>query len=110
MIFLKCIEGLEIVDKQIKKGRWQVTLSDRNGRRGKMAHYEYIWLKGNPSFRAIPPGYLIHHLDLDPLNDDVSNLALMFRHHHWAYHLKHKNVVGIRLEFLKKDLALGRVG
>lgn len=48
----------------------------------------YVWLKGNPSFKSIPKGYVIHHLDYDPTNDDLSNLALMCKPHHSAHHLK----------------------
>lgn len=52
----------------------------------------YVWLKGNPSFSEIPKGYLIHHLDHDQTNDDISNLVLMCRPHHSAHHLKQGKV------------------
>lgn len=52
----------------------------------------YVWLKGNPGFEEIPRGYVIHHLDYDPTNDDISNLVLMCRPHHSAHHLKQNRV------------------
>jgi len=55
-----------------------------------LPHANYIWIKGNPSFGGIPKGYVIHHLDHDQLNDDISNLVMMYKHHHVAYHLKQK--------------------
>ena len=53
-----------------------------------MARSIYNWLLGNLQFEDLPPGYCVHHLDLDKLNDDVSNLALMKKPHHMAYHSK----------------------
>lgn len=50
------------------------------------AHYN--WLLGNPQFEDVPPGYCVHHLDLDELNDDISNLVIMKLNHHNAYHFK----------------------
>jgi hypothetical protein len=91
MIFLRSIDGYEIESRQIRDGRWQVFLVNKEGLKGKMANANYVWLMGNPSFKSIPKDYLIHHLDLNPLNDDISNLALMFRLHHMAYHFKIKN-------------------
>ncbi len=86
------IEDLEewtIEKKFIKRNRWFVQIS-LNGRTKTVPHANYVWLKYNPTFKAIPENYVIHHLDRDSLNDDLSNLALMARPHHSAYHLKHK--------------------
>ena len=86
------IEDLEdwIIEKKfIRKDRWFVQIS-LNDRTKTVPHANYVWLKYNPTFKAIPENYVIHHLDLDPLNDDLSNLALMARPHHSAYHLKYK--------------------
>lgn len=49
---------------------------------------QYNWLIGNPTFQTIPQGYVIHHLDSDKLNDDVSNLVLMLKSYHLSYHAK----------------------
>lgn len=64
----------------------------------------YTWLMGNPAFEDIPKGYVIHHLDGNELNDDISNLVLMQKHHHAAYHFKQKVLmpkVHIRKDFLE---------
>ncbi len=82
---------MEIISKFIRKGR-MYAVTEENGRRLTMPLANCVWLNGNPSFKSIPKGYVIHHLDLDPLNDDISNLALMYKFHHIAYHWKHKNV------------------
>jgi hypothetical protein len=79
---------MEIINKFIRRNRMYVTLTD-GFKNETMAHSVYVWRKGNPSFRGIPKGYVIHHLDHDQLNDDISNLVLMYKHHHVAYHLKH---------------------
>lgn len=34
----------------------------------------------------IPPGYIVHHVDHDKRNNDLSNLALMSRQEHSAHH------------------------
>jgi hypothetical protein len=94
------IHDLDVLSKTFRKDRWEVTL--KNGsQRITMANANYIWLLYNPSFEEIPPGYLVHHLDHDPTNDDPSNLALMQRYHHIAYHMKQKKV---ETKIILKDL------
>ncbi len=82
-------EKSEILGKGIVRGRWELSIL-HNGKKIKVIQAHYNWLQGNPSFKEIPKDYIIHHLDLDPLNDDISNLALMYRFHHTAHHFKHK--------------------
>jgi hypothetical protein len=84
-------------EKYLRHGRWH-----GNDGHGCVPYANYVWLKGNPTFNSIPEGYAIHHLDGDPLNDDISNLVLMQKHHHSAYHWKHKiiqSAVKIKSEF-----------
>lgn len=90
--FIEDLEQWTIERKYIRKDRWFVQIS-LNGRTKTVPHANFLWLKYNPSFKAIPENYVIHHLDNDPLNDDLSNLALMARPHHSAYHLKRKIAV-----------------
>lgn len=85
------IKGAEIIKKYLMTGRMHIKLRFA-GRTFAMPHANYVWLKNNPSFSKVPDGYVLHHLDLDPSNDDVSNLALMAKHHHTAYHFKCKNI------------------
>lgn len=43
----------------------------------------HLWQK---SYGPIPQGLLIHHIDRDPLNDQLSNLALVTRASHLIEH------------------------
>ena len=80
-----------IIRKFVKKGRFYVRLNCHT-RTETIPYANYIWLVGNPAFSGIPKEYIVHHLDNDPLNNDISNLSLMAKNHHRAYHLKHRNV------------------
>jgi hypothetical protein len=42
-----------------------------------------VWEKANGS---IPAGFVIHHVDGDPLNDSIENLALATRKDHMNIH------------------------
>ena len=78
-----------IGEKIFKKDRWYVrTVID--GKRATIPLANATWLESNPSFNGIPKGYVIHHLDHNQLNDDPSNLALVGKNLHRAYHLKYK--------------------
>ncbi|MGA2130666.1 MAG: HNH endonuclease [Candidatus Pacearchaeota archaeon] len=44
---------------------------------GKMIlNSHHVWLMHN-NLKTIPKGYIIHHKDLNSMNDDISNLILM---------------------------------
>ena len=86
------IDTLVIKKEVLHRGRWHVVFDKPYNGSRRMLKAHYVWLKGNPAFEKIPKGYVIHHLDNDPLNDDISNLALMQKHHHTAYHWKHRTV------------------
>lgn len=77
----------------LRKDRFYVRFNKENGKQNTIPRANYIWLKYNPAFKAIPVGYVIHHLDHDQVNDDPSNLVLMQKYHHAAYHWKHKIIV-----------------
>lgn len=82
-----------ITKKLLRYGRWYVHLDvhyDEFERR-EVPQANVVWLACNTSFRSIPRGYVIHHLDHDKLNDDISNLVLMHGNHHTAYHKKNYN-------------------
>ena len=81
---------MNIREKFFKRGRWYVKLESPFNGFSIIPFANYVWLKGNPSFEQIPKGYVIHHLDSDEQNDDISNLVLMQKHHHTAYHFKQK--------------------
>jgi len=86
------IEERAIVEKVFERGRWYAVMDKSFNGRKKMPLANYTWLKNNPAFAEIPTGYVIHHLDHNETNDDISNLALMQKHHHSAHHWKNKTI------------------
>ena len=76
-----------IKSKFVRKGRAHVVIECFD-KKHTMPMANHVWLKGNPSFGGIPKGYVVHHLDHDPLNDDISNLVIMYKMHHIAHHFK----------------------
>lgn len=74
----------------LRDDRFYVRFDNKNGKQNTMPRANYVWLKHNPAFKEIPKGYVVHHLDLDKTNDDPSNLVIMQKFHHVAYHWKQK--------------------
>lgn len=96
------IKDYKVTEKVFRKDRWWAKLDRAYNGRKLMSYSIYIWLKSNPAFEGIPKGYVIHHLDGDKTNDDPSNLAIMQKYHHIAYHWKQKEVnneVRIRIDY-----------
>ena len=94
--------------RSFRGGRVYIELINKiTNKKRKVPHAIYVWLKNNPSFISIPKGYEIHHLDEDCINDDISNLVIMHKVHHHAYHLKNlipaKTIVEIDREVQKKE-------
>jgi len=50
-----------------------------------MLYARYIWEKHNGK---IPKGYVIHHIDGNPINDEPSNLKAMLPKDHISMHMK----------------------
>jgi len=86
------VSEFTVVERILKKERWYVRIQ-RGTITRTIPNANYIWLLSNPSFKAIPFDYVVHHLDLDQLNDDPSNLVIMYKHHHVAHHIKMKRVI-----------------
>ena len=70
-------------DKNGSMRRWIKT--SENGKRDWELNYQYLWKKQNGE---IPKGYILHHIDHNSLNDDISNLQLMTRSEHINHHRK----------------------
>lgn len=51
----------------------------------------------------VPEGYFLHHVDRNPKNNEISNLALVTRSFHAKVHKKHLN-----LPHIKKAIEQGR--
>ena len=81
---------MKILKQFIHNRRMYVRISVNGSKSKLMLRSAYMWLKHNPGFDRIPKRYVIHHLDGDPWNDDPSNLALMYRCYHSAYHAKNR--------------------
>jgi len=64
-----------------------------NYKRTKILLHRYIWEKNNGN---IPEGYVVHHIDENKLNNDISNLKLMTISEHHSYHTKGKSYKGYR--------------
>lgn len=58
----------------------------RVGRKTKVYH-RYVWNKYNPD-NPVLPGEEIHHIDLNPLNCDISNLVKLEKEVHDRIHSK----------------------
>lgn len=86
-------DNFRIVEKVLARGRWGLRILNRlTGRTKIISNARHVWLEGNPCFKEIPKGYVIHHLDHNELNDDISNLVLMQKSYHNAHHSKNKTV------------------
>ena len=90
-----------VLKQLIQQNRFILLLQNGDDKIIRMFRANYIWLKYNPSFKKIPSGYVVHHLDHDETNDDISNLALMARHYHLSYHFKNQpqSLVPVEVEY-----------
>lgn len=82
---------MEILETFLRKDRFHVRVKSNDGIRT-MPRANFVWLQGNPSFVSIPKGYVVHHLNGDQINDDISNLVIMQKFHHAAHHWKQKTI------------------
>ena len=102
------IRQYEVTNKFLNTGRWYVSFRMPFNGKKVMPFANYVWLLGNPQFEEIPPGYCVHHLDGDEMNDDITNLALMKKPHHAAYHLKRKVEDSPKKIKLRDPVGLGK--
>lgn len=100
---------MEIIETKFKEGRFYITIKYPDGKQATMPRANMVWLEGNPSFKSIPKGYVIHHLDYDKSNDDISNLSLMYKFHHVAHHWKQKKIhskIDLNEKEIPEDLSM----
>ena len=86
------ITDCSVIEQRFRYGRWYSVLDKPFWDKKVIPKAHYVWLKGNPSFKTVPAGYVFHHLDCDPQNNDISNLVIMQKHHHRSYHLKNRTI------------------
>src|SRR4030042_824654 len=82
---------MEIIETQFRVDRFYVVIKEGQ-KQYTIPRANFVWLQGNPGFKTIPKGYVIHHLDHDKTNDDISNLAIMQKYHHVSHHWKQKTI------------------
>ena len=70
-------------------GRYWVRHYYKDGR-NKRSERRYIVVMEKYLGFSIPQGMVVHHIDGDPTNDDISNLALMTKEAHNTIHHKGK--------------------
>jgi len=100
------IKDYKLVEKVFRKDRWYAILDKPFNGYKRMPYAHYVWLLGNPGFVNVPSGYVVHHLDYDEINDDISNLVIMQKHHHLSYHLKQKTIKSkVKVEVSKTNSA-----
>lgn len=69
-----------------KRGRYYLgNVPGEDGKRHPVRAHVYVWEKHNGK---VPEGFSVHHLDKNPKNNDISNLALMSYSAHSSYHAK----------------------
>lgn len=61
--------------------------------------HRQIWID---NFGEIPKGFIIHHKDDNPLNNELSNLELMGKSEHSRMHCSRPEVVRLAIRNLKK--------
>jgi len=94
------MKNKKAVEKMIKaksgKGKGWISKGYKcksiNGKR--YFEHHLVWMKANQLHR-IPPGCIIHHLDLNKLNNSIGNLQLMPNREHMQFHAQLQgNMVG----------------
>jgi hypothetical protein len=78
---------------------------------GKIPLAHFIWNYYNPDNKYYY-GLVIHHIDENPLNDDINNLQLMTKEEHISLHHKNnKNMLGKKhSEETKRKISNGNKG
>lgn len=68
------------------RGRYYLgNVPGEDGKKHPVRAHVYVWEKYNGK---VPDGFSVHHLDKNPRNNDISNLALMSYSSHSSYHAK----------------------
>lgn len=74
------------VYEQLERGRKRCLVVDTETEKTfRMKYHLYVWISNNG---PIPEGWVIHHIDFNKLNDDISNLKMMTREEHDRLHLQ----------------------
>ena len=79
---------VEVIDDTHQKFNGAVYYKTKDGayRRGFYSIHRDVW---RYYYGEIPEGYEIHHRDLNPANNDISNLQMLTRENHLKVHNKH---------------------
>lgn len=64
--------------------------------RSNYVYYHHVVMCENLGISEIPKGFVVHHIDMNPLNNDISNLALMTVSAHAKLHSIEKNLCKVQ--------------
>ena len=102
--FFNKIFSLE--DLEVKKSQWfngkcyiETENGHYRGNNGKFIH-RVIWEYFNSE---IPKGYVVHHIDFNPANNDISNLTLLTYSEHRKLHFKRDRYKKYVCEYCGKE-------
>lgn len=72
--------------------------------------HQYIWMVGHQA--EIPDGYIVHHIDFNPLNNSIHNLVLLtIEEHNKLHNTGNKNWLGKKhTEETKKKMSESHKG
>jgi hypothetical protein len=81
--------------RRIDRGREYVCWKE-NGKQRRQSAHRWTWEQANG---PIPPGHEIHHIDRNPLNNDLGNLACVTAEWHDNHHQRlredHRTIDGL---------------
>lgn len=72
----------------LRNGRvYCLIFNEETERNKRIPYHQYIWIM---NYGPIPEGYIIHHIDQNKLNNDISNLQCITKKQHDSIHSKQK--------------------
>ena len=89
--------------KGLNKGHIRI---QRNGRR--LYKQQIVWMEENN--REIPEGFVIHHINFDPLDNRPANLQLMTNGEHVSLHNKVQLALDPKRKYWGKNIHLAQRG
>jgi hypothetical protein len=64
-------------------------------RKNKTSERRYVVVMERHLGYSIPKGWVVHHIDMDPTNDNITNLCLMTHAAHSKLHMQYMRAMGI---------------
>ena len=84
--FIKKNSKIEVIDEKRQKFNGMVFKNNKDGHyRRELSIHQAVWMYHNGE---IPEGQVIHHIDTNPGNNDISNLQILSNSEHHKLHQK----------------------